>query len=307
MSKAAAKKQALGRGLSALLGPESFEEEVREPVKDGEEIVKSLKISEIRPGRYQPRKLFDKNELQDLSASIREMGILQPILVRTTTNGKYEIIAGERRWRAAQLAGKTTIPVIVKNFSNDRTFEAALIENMQRLDLSSLEEAEGMQQFMYKFGYTQEQLSKKLSKSRSYIANALRLLNLPAPIRDYLQGGKLSAGHARALLNAKNPEALAEEIVSESLSVRQTEELIKKSRPEKVSKVTAEKPVKDKDQEVTNLEQLLESILQIPVHIKLAGERAVMTLQFNSLEKLDTVVDKFSKLKFDMATEDRKT
>lgn len=211
----------LGKGLSAIFSENDTE--------DNNEVV-SLKISQIEPNRNQPRRSFDEDALQELAQSISEHGVLQPILVRPQIYGGYQIVAGERRYRASRLAGLTEIPAIIKELTDSETMQIALIENLQRRDLSALEEAKGYQTLMEEYGFSQEDVARTVGKSRSAVANTLRLLGLPDDIKDMLDEGKISAGHARALLAADNDDTIheaAEKIVKDGLSVRQTEKLVK--------------------------------------------------------------------------------
>ncbi|WP_101909935.1 ParB/RepB/Spo0J family partition protein [Marasmitruncus massiliensis] len=195
-----------------------------------------LAVSDIEPNRDQPRKQFDPAALADLADSIREYGVLQPLVVRPMTDGSYQLVAGERRWRAARMAGLSEVPVVVRELSDVQTMELALIENLQREDLNVIEEASGYKELMEKFGFTQEQVSARVGKSRPVVTNALRLLNLPSEVRAMVESGRISAGHARALLAFDGDSAIrmvAKEILKKGLSVRQVEALAKKSRQEK--------------------------------------------------------------------------
>ncbi len=195
-----------------------------------------LAINDIEPNRDQPRKQFDPAALADLADSIREYGVLQPLMVRPMTDGSYQLVAGERRWRAARMAGLSEVPVVVRELSDVQTMELALIENLQREDLNAIEEAAGYKELMEKFGFTQEQVSARVGKSRPVVTNALRLLNLPPEVRTMVETGQISAGHARALLAFEDDSAIrliAKEILKKGLSVRQVEQLAKKSRQEK--------------------------------------------------------------------------
>ena len=211
----------LGKGLSAIFSENDTE--------DNNEVV-SIKISQIEPNRSQPRRSFDEDALQELAQSIEKHGVLQPILVRPQIFGGYQIVAGERRFRASRIAGLTEIPAIIKELSDSETMQIALIENLQRRDLSALEEANGYQTLIEEYGFSQEEVARTVGKSRSAVANTLRLLGLPDDIKEMLDQGKISAGHARALLAAERDDAIreaAEKIVKDGLSVRQTEKLVK--------------------------------------------------------------------------------
>lgn len=226
----------LGKGLNAI-----FIENDSEDNNSGV----TLKISEIEPNRSQPRKEFDEKALSELAESISEHGLLQPLLVRPLTLGGYEIVAGERRYRACRMAGLTEVPVIIRELSESETMELALIENLQREDLTPLEEAMGYEVLMNEHGFTQDEVSKSVGKSRPAIANALRLLKLPEDVKELLKENKISAGHARALLSLENEEnmlELAELIVAKDLSVRQTEKLCKNASKEKKPEAPEKKP-----------------------------------------------------------------
>ena len=284
-------KIALGKGLSTILG----ETEETESQNEGRDYVMQLELSSLEAGVYQPRKRFDEENLNDLIASVREKGILQPLLVRKSPRhqGKYEIIAGERRYRAAQTVGLAEVPVIIKDFSDRETLEVSLIENLQRQDLNPFEEAQGYVRLLNEFRYTQDELAKVVGKSRSHVANMMRLLELPESIRQSVEEGKLTAGHARALLNAKNPEFLAQKVINEGLSVRETEKLSmtvgeKKSRKPK----TLFKDGKEND--IAQIEANLVSVLKMPVTIKWNGKRGKVVLECPNLEKLDLVLDRLT-------------
>ncbi len=217
----------LGKGLSAIFSENDTE--------DKNEIV-NLKISQIEPNRSQPRRAFDEDALQDLAESIAEHGVLQPILVRPLIFGGYQIVAGERRYRASRIAGLTEIPAIVRELTDGETMELALIENLQRRDLNAIEEAQGYRTLMDEYGFSQEDVARTVGKSRSAVANTLRLLNLPDEVRPMVESGRLSPGHARALLSLDDSavaDEAAKRIINEGLSVRQTEELVKKLGAEK--------------------------------------------------------------------------
>jgi ParB family chromosome partitioning protein len=221
----AAPAKGLGRGLSALMGdtaPVALEIAV---AAGGDQPVNRLPVGALRPGKYQPRRRFDEETLTELADSIDKHGLMQPIVVRAIAAGGYEIIAGERRWRASKLANLLEVPVIVREVGDAEALELGLIENIQRADLNPLEEAAGYQRLMDEFGYTQEKLAPVVGKSRSHIANLLRLLKLPEVIKRRIDAGELSMGHARALLVANNPEELAERIAELGLTVRQAEDL----------------------------------------------------------------------------------
>lgn len=283
--KSAAKKNPLGKGLSALLGPDLENE--------SDDRLMYIASNAITISKYQPRSQFDEKKLAELAASIQEVGILQPLVVRRGDYGSYELIAGERRLRASILAGLQEVPVIVKDFDDKKAFEAALIENIQRSDLSPIEEAVGYQQFIDEFGYTQDQLSDFIGKSRSYIANTIRLLNLPEKIRGYVHDGLISPGHARALLTSDDADALVEQIITKKLNVRQAEALSRKK--EKVVKPKPSAGIAE-DEDILSLQEQLTSILKSDVHIRINGHKGHIEIEFNSLEDLDELITRLSKV-----------
>ena len=282
-------KGGLGRGLSALMGdiqPTAESRTITTPIvpHSGE---RSVPITKVHANPDQPRKTFDESELQDLARSIAEKGIIQPLIVRPDAGrtGEFQIVAGERRWRAAQLAKVDEVPVLVRRLDDLEVLEIAIIENVQRTDLNPVDEASGYQQLMDKFGHTQEKLSEALGKSRSHIANTLRLLNLPAPVLDLLRDGKLSPGHARALITSENPVALALEVVARDLSVRQTEALAKRSRAPK----SRRNRVSEKDSDTKSIEADLSANLNMKVSVshKPGSESGAVTIRYRSFEELD--------------------
>jgi len=284
------RKRGLGRGLSALLG---------EPAAilaqdSGDGAVRTLPIEVLKAGRYQPRRHFDQDAIDDLTNSVREKGILQPLLVRPLESGFYEIIAGERRWRAAQAARLHDVPVIIKAMDDREALELSLIENLQRQDLSPLEEAEGFRRLMEEFAHTQEQLAQVLGKSRSHVANMMRLLALPDAVRHMLEEGALTAGHARALLTAADPISLAHQVVSQGLNVRQTEKLAQGVGGG--SAKTAKKPLPklEKDTDIIALERSLSNLIGLHVTIQGQGKGGSLSIHYNSLEQLDDIIARLS-------------
>lgn len=281
--KMATKKSPLGKGLSALLGPD-FEDSHNDRLM-------YIDSDLITISKYQPRTHFDEKQINELAASIREVGILQPLVVRSSDHGGFELIAGERRLRASIVAGLTQVPVIVKEFDNKQSFEAALIENIQRTDLSPIEEALGYQQFIEEFNYTQDQLSEFVGKSRSYLANTLRLLNLPDKIKRYVHEGLITPGHARALLTAENADELAEAILTKKLNVRQAEALSRK----KITTTTRKTKIETcEDEDILSLQSQLSNILQSDVSILIQGHKGQIKIEFESLEQLDELITKLS-------------
>ena len=285
-------KKGLGRGLSALLadiGPQDVPEPAAtSPAPVGDRLIP---IDRIRANPNQPRRSFDERELQELAASVRERGVIQPLLLRPhpEQEGDYQIVAGERRWRAAQLAGIHALPAVIRSLDDTEVLELAIIENIQRSDLNAVEEALGYRQLMDRFGHTQERLAEALGKSRSHIANLLRLLTLPEPVLDLLRAGKLTAGHARALVPVLNAEALARQIVDRDLSVRQTEALAKAAVQPVQPAVAAGAPSKDADTRA--LEEDLSASLRLKVTIEHRPGRSAgeMRIRYGSLEELDAL------------------
>lgn len=276
----------LGRGLSALFGDAAGPEE--EPQVDRVRLTRLVPIDHVRPGKYQPRRKFDEDELRALVDSVRERGVLQPLLVRKDPdNGPtpYEIIAGERRWRAAQLAGLHEVPVLVRSLTDREALEIALIENIQRQDLTPLEEAEGYRRLMDEFQHTQEDLAQSVGKSRSHVANMLRLLALPDAVKQMVQDGVLTMGHARALLTAFDPTGLAQEVVKRGLNVRQTEQLVKDAATGRAAKATAIKPP-----DTVALEREVSSVLGLKVSLTGKGPKGVLQIHYSNLDQLDSVL-----------------
>ena len=282
-------QRGLGRGLSALLGEQVAESA---PV-DGAAAptgVTMAPIESLKPNPDQPRKTFNKDDLDELAASIRDKGVLQPILVRTQPgeDGVWQIIAGERRWRAAQAARLTEVPVIIKEMDDVAVFEVAIIENVQRSDLNPLEEAEAFRVLMERFGRTQDAVAGVVGKSRSHVANTLRLLQLPERVLFYVREGKLSAGHARALITAPDPADLADRAYMDGLSVRQTEALARRAAEGPRARA-AKRPSGDSEgaADIAALEQDLTDALGLKVQLADKGGKGELVLTYGSLEQLD--------------------
>ena len=290
------KQRGLGRGLSALMADvrEDQEQAAVDPEKRADMIVP---IEVVHPNPDQPRRAFDLEKLEDLARSIEEKGIIQPLIVRPDPGhqGHYQIVAGERRWRAAQKAQLHDVPVLVRDFDDTEVLEVAIIENIQRADLNPVEEAAGYSQLMEKFGHTQEKLAEVLGKSRSHIANSVRLLTLPEPVQTYLRDGRLSSGHARALVTADDPSTLAAQVVRKGLSVRETEKLAKRAAD---GSNNSQKPRKkgagtstEKDADTRALEGDLSAGLGMNVVLNHppGQENGQMVISYDSLEQLDTL------------------
>ena len=279
------KSKRLGRGLSVLLG----EEEEDFAALDRLRASKEVPIELVRANPFQPRHRFDEEETESLAASIRRNGILQPILVRRAPDDGnfYEIVAGERRWRAAQLARLHQIPVVIRELSHAAALEISLVENIQRKDLTPLEEAEGYQRLLEEFEHTQEQLALAIGKSRSHVANMVRLLGLPGPVKEMLDDGRLTAGHARALLTAPEPEKLARELVAKGLNVRQAEQLAQRAGKGGEARTRAAAP---KDPDTAALEAGISVALGLKVTIVRRGTDAgEVRVRYQTLEQLDDI------------------
>lgn len=283
----------LGRGLSALLGDDTDDYQELEKAKPARE----LPIEQLHPGRFQPRSHFDDEELGALVESIRAKGILQPILVRRdpVQEDLYEIIAGERRWRAAQRAQLHEVPVIVRELDDRAALEVALIENIQRQDLSAIEEADGYQRLIDHFGHTQDALATAVGKSRSHVANLLRLLSLPEEVRNMVDRGELSAGHARALVGREDAVALAQEIVKSGLTVRAIEDRVSKKAAPKAPR----HPKSPKSADTIALERDLSDAIGLKVTINTKGDedsgRGSITIEYKSLDQLDDVLSRLNR------------
>tara|TARA_R110002049_G_C9166684_1_gene561507 strand:+ start:1202 stop:2101 length:900 start_codon:yes stop_codon:yes gene_type:complete len=286
------RKRGLGRGLSALMADVAEAEAPKSQPDGGAE--RFVPIERIVPNPDQPRRRFDQDNLDDLAASIREKGVIQPLIVRAMPTGNFEIVAGERRWRAAQIAQLHKLPVIVREFTDVEVLEVAIIENIQRADLNAIEEAASYRQLMDKFGHTQEKMAEALGKSRSHIANLLRLLNLPESVLEMIRAGELSAGHARALIPSEDPLKLAKQIVKGGLSVRATEALVKKAQSPEPDNMFKKEPLSSrsaKDADTVALEGDLSANLGLKVVLdhKTGEEAGRMTLHYTSLDQLDEI------------------
>ena len=274
-------KKGLGRGLSSLLGDSTKKI-----------VTNKVSIKDLTRNKLQPRKHFDKENLEELTNSIREQGVIQPIVVRPdkALDGKYEIIAGERRWLASQNAGLHEIPVVILNVDDVKSLEFAIVENVQRQDLNPIEEARGYQKLVKDFNYNQEKLSKFIGKSRSYIANSLRLLGLPSEVLVMVETGDLSAGHARSLIGINNSVELAKKIIQKKLSVRQSEVLVRQFRNKKF------KLVSKKDSNILELQKSLEEKTGLSVSINnKKNNSGIITFEYRDLEQLDKLINTIKK------------
>ncbi len=282
----AEKRSGLGRGLSALIGDDVA------PARTDAKTTRTLPIAFLKPNPNQPRKNFAEAELEDLANSIREKGILQPILVRPVkgVSDSYEIVAGERRWRAAQRAKLHDVPVVIREMEDSEAFELAIVENVQREDLNAIEEASAYHELIDRFKYTQEQIAKEVGKSRSHVANTVRLLRLPESVRIMIRNGQLTAGHARTLIGAPDAEARAKAIVEAELNVREAEQ-----RSDKVRKAIQKNGL-GKDPDTAGLEKQLADKLGLQVEINDRGEKGgQVTIRYRTLEQLDEVCRRLSR------------
>ena len=274
-------KKGLGRGLSSLLGDASKKIETNK-----------VSIKDLVRNKYQPRKNFNKENLEELTNSIKEQGVIQPIIVRPdkSSEGKYEIIAGERRWLASQNAGLHEVPVVILNVDDVKSLEFAIVENVQRQDLNSIEEARGYQKLIDDFNYNQEKLSKFIGKSRSYIANSLRLLTLPEEVLKMVEQGNLSAGHARSLIGLMNSVDIAKKIIQKKLSVRQSEALVRQVRDKKF------KLISKKDSNILDLQKTLEEKTGLIVSINnKKNNSGTISFEYNDLDQLDKLINTIKK------------
>jgi ParB family chromosome partitioning protein len=282
-------RRGLGRGLSALL------DEVESPTGEAARTagVSEIPVEAVKPNPNQPRRRFDEAELEELAASIREKGVLQPILVRPAMHaGEFQIVAGERRWRAAQRAGVRSLPALVRSLSDAEVLEIAIVENVQRSDLSAIEEAEGYKALIDQFGRTQAQVADTVGKSRVHVTNALRLLQLPDGVRALVREGRITAGHARSLIGVPEADRLAEEVAERGLSVRQAEALAK-------AQVVGARPSsqgrRGKDADTAALESDLSEALGLPVEIRDGGDGGELRIRYATLEQLDDVCRRLSR------------
>jgi ParB family chromosome partitioning protein len=285
-----AARSRLGRGLAALIGDVGTESAVERPRGQ-----RRAPTSSLRPNARNPRRIFPDDELDELAASLRERGMIQPIVARPVrgAHDAYEIIAGERRWRAAQRAGLHEVPVVIIEATDDESLQLAIIENVQRADLNPLEEAEGYRALMEDHNHTQDDIAKMVGKSRSHVANTLRLLKLPPSIRGYIFKGKLDAGHARMLVGQPNAEKLAEEIVARGLNVRQVEEIARQESGRNGKSHSRKRSEKSAD--TLALEKRLSDALGLVVSIEARGERGVVSIRYRNLDQLDDLAQRLEK------------
>ncbi|MDX1975034.1 MAG: ParB/RepB/Spo0J family partition protein [Rickettsiales bacterium] len=300
-----AANRGLGKGLSALISENYVQPTAQKKAADAAPKetgmgVTTVSVAQLHAGKYQPRARFDDAALGELSESIKKNGVMQPIIVRPSSkySGKYEIIAGERRWRASKMASLEQVPVIIRDLTDKEALEFALVENIQRQDLSPLEEALGYQRLIEEFDYTQEELASVVGKSRSHVANLLRLLTLPEEVKLMLDKGELTMGHARALLTAKDPVALAKEIVSKGLNVRDAERFSKGAQEPKSNAprgTSNRRQTSSKDPDILALEASLSDDLGIRVSIHDRGQSGEIVLAYDSLSQLDNILQRLGR------------
>jgi ParB family transcriptional regulator, chromosome partitioning protein len=286
-----AARSRLGRGLAALIGDVGTESSAERPRGQ-----RRVPTTSLRPNARNPRRMFSEEELDELTASLRERGMIQPIVARPVRGAPdaFEIIAGERRWRAAQRAGLHEVPVVILEATDEESLQLAIIENVQRSDLNPLEEAEGYRALMEDYSHTQDDIAKMVGKSRSHVANTLRLLKLPPSIRAYIFKGKLDAGHARMLVGQPNAEKLAEEIVARGLNVRQVEE-IARQESSRSGKPQSRKRSAEKNADTLALEKRLSDALGLVVSIDARGESGVVSIRYRNLDQLDDLAQRLEK------------
>ena len=281
-------KRRLGRGLAALIGDDTTEEALIQDIRS----LRHVPIELLHPNPNNPRKYFAEEELESLAKSLKDKGLLQPLVVRPRNDGSFEIVAGERRWRASQRAGLHEIPVLIRELGDRETLEIALIENVQRSDLNPLEEARAYRQLIEQYQYTQLQLAEGIGKSRSHIANTMRLLTLPDSILKQIEDGSLTAGHARSLIATESPEELADKIIALKLSVRQTEDLARKN-----STATPQNPKPEKDPNTRALEKELSQALGLNVCLKHRGKTGgTVLISYKTLDQLDEISRRISQV-----------
>jgi ParB family transcriptional regulator, chromosome partitioning protein len=281
-------RRGLGRGLSALMADVAIEPDPQSPDRPRRPDL-LVPVEKLVPNPNQPRRDFQPEALQELAASIRTRGVIQPLIVRDLGDSRFEIVAGERRWRAAQLAQVHELPVIIRDFTDAEVIEVAIIENIQRADLNAIEEALAFRQLMDRFGHTQEKLAEALSKSRSHIANLLRLLQLPDDVQGLVREGKITAGHARALITAPNASELARQVLTRNLSVRETEALTREPGKKGSGKSSGPRGKSEKDADTRALENDLSANLNMRVTIDHAGvdDGGTLSIRYSSLDDLD--------------------
>jgi len=294
MAQAKQERRGLGRGLSALMA--DVDTTAPQPTADTPRRAETfISVDRISPNPDQPRRTFTEAALAELTSSLREKGVIQPLILRRDPSDadRYQIVAGERRWRAAQRAQLHEVPAIVRDLDDTEVLELAIIENIQRADLNAIEEAAGYRQLMDRFGHTQEKLAEALGKSRSHIANLLRLLSLPESVMEFVRSGDLSAGHARTLVTSEDPAGLAAKVIKQGLSVRQTEALAKKTGALKPTNIN-DSPIKDADTKALEKDVAAALGMKVTIAHPPGSEGGVMTIKYSDLDQLDELCRKLS-------------
>lgn len=282
-----AQKRRLGRGLAALIGDDTSEEAIVQDIRS----LRHVPVELLHPNPHNPRKHFNEEDLESLAKSLKDKGLLQPLVVRPRADGSFEIVAGERRWRASQRAGIHELPVLIRELNDRETLEIALIENIQRSDLNALEEARAYRQLLEQYNYTQQQLADSIGKSRSHIANTMRLLSLPEAIQQQIENGKLTAGHARSLVATEYPAEMADQIIKMGLTVREAEELARKNAAAPTGPASAV----EKDADTRALEKTLTETLGLHTSIKHKGAAGgSVQIKYKTLDQLDDVIRKLT-------------
>ncbi len=282
-----AQKRRLGRGLAALIGDDTSEEAIVQDIRS----LRHVPVELLHPNPHNPRKHFNEEDLESLAKSLKDKGLLQPLVVRPRADGSFEIVAGERRWRASQRAGIHELPVLIRELNDRETLEIALIENIQRSDLNALEEARAYRQLLEQYNYTQQQLADSIGKSRSHIANTMRLLSLPEAIQQQIENGKLTAGHARSLVATEYPAEMADQIIKMGLTVREAEELARKNAAAPTGPASAV----EKDADTRALEKMLTETLGLHTSIKHKGAAGgSVQIKYKTLDQLDDVIRKLT-------------
>jgi ParB family chromosome partitioning protein len=282
-----AQKRRLGRGLAALIGDDTSEEAIVQDIRS----LRHVPVELLHPNPHNPRKHFNEEDLESLAKSLKDKGLLQPLVVRPRADGSFEIVAGERRWRASQRVGIHELPVLIRELNDRETLEIALIENIQRSDLNALEEARAYRQLLEQYNYTQQQLADSIGKSRSHIANTMRLLSLPEAIQQQIENGKLTAGHARSLVATEYPAEMADQIIKMGLTVREAEELARKNAAAPTGPASAV----EKDADTRALEKTLTETLGLHTSIKHKGAAGgSVQIKYKTLDQLDDVIRKLT-------------
>ena len=286
-------KKGLGRGLSVLLNENI---EISSNLTSNSSSIENIPIDKLSPGKYQPRKTFKSEEMDSLIQSVREKGIIQPLVVRSIGNELYEIIAGERRFRASKVVGLKNVPAVIRNCSNQDAFEIALIENLQRDDLNPIEESYSLKKLGDEFGIGHDEIAKRIGKSRSYVVNMIRLMNLPENVQELVSSSKLSAGHARALIGNEDAYEIAKEIIEKNLSVRDAEKIVKSKKDKNKKSISMNLDISDVEEQVMVLKKRFDNLFRLNTDFKVKKTGATLQLNFTSFEEIDEFLEKLKPL-----------